>query len=138
MLGRKKGEGSTSSGGDNWSLTYTGHFTDNFVAKAMYGVNKRSAANSSNQDPDCSIVTRGSSYTDARFGAEITPEGCHPTDTGIGNRNDKRVAARLDFEWTLGNHLLRFGMDQETIDSDSSVRYPGNVNRPGNPGDSLV
>ena len=125
-LDRLKGDSVSGSGGDNWSLTYTGQFTDNFVAKAMYGVNKRSAANSSNQDPDCSIVTRGSSYTVARFGAEITPEGCHPTDTGIGNRNDKRVAARLDFEWTLGNHLLRFGMDQETIDSDSSVRYPGN------------
>jgi Outer membrane receptor for ferrienterochelin and colicins len=47
---RLKGDSVSGSGGDNWSLTYTGHFTDNFTAKAMYGVNKRSAANSSNQD----------------------------------------------------------------------------------------
>lgn len=123
-LDRLKGDSVSESGGDNWSLTYTGHFTENFVAKAMYGVNERSSANSSAQDPDCSIVTRGSSYTEARFGKEITPEGCHPTDISIGNRDDKRVAARLDFEWTLGNHLLRFGADQEIMNSDSRVRYP--------------
>jgi len=123
-LDRLKGDSVSGSGGDNSSLTYTGHFTDNFVAKAMYGVNKRSAASSSNQDPDCSIVTRSGSYTGA-FGAETTPEGCHPTDTSISSRQDKRVATRLDFEWTLGNHLLRFGMDREVMDSDSSVVYPG-------------
>ncbi len=120
---RLKGDSVSESGGDNWSATYTGRFGDNFVAKAMYGVNKRRAANSSNQDPDCSIITRSGDYTEA-FGEETTPEGCHPTDTGIGDRNDKREAARLDFEWTLGDHLLRFGMDQEIMDSNSSVRYP--------------
>ncbi|HZV38074.1 MAG TPA: TonB-dependent receptor [Pseudoxanthomonas sp.] len=120
---RLKGDSVSESGGDNWSATYTGRFGDNFVAKAMYGVNKRRAANSSNQDPDCSIITRSGDYTEA-FGEETTPEGCHPTDTGIGDRNDKREAARLDFEWTLGDHLLRFGVDQEIMDSNSAVRYP--------------
>jgi hypothetical protein len=123
-LDRLKGDSISNSGGDNWSLTYTGHLTDNFVAKAMYGVNKRSASNSSSQDPDCSIVTRAGSYTQ-RFGAETTPEGCHPTDVSIGTRHDKREAARLDFEWTLGDHLLRFGLDREEMDSDASTIYPG-------------
>ena len=125
-LNRLKGDSVSGSGGDNWSLTYTGHFTDNFVAKAMYGVNERSSANSSNQDGDCSIVTRSGSYT-SRFGPESEdfPEGCHPTDTGVGDREDRREVARLDFEWTLGNHLLRFGVDQETMDSNSTVVYPG-------------
>ena len=120
---RLMGQSISESGGDNWSLTYTGHFTDNFVAKAMYGVNKRSAANSSTQDANCSIVTRSGSFT-SRFGAETTPEGCHPTDGSTNTRRDKREAARLDFEWTLGNHLVRFGMDREVMDSDSSTRYP--------------
>lgn len=123
-LERLKGASVSNSGGDNWSLTYTGHLTDNFVAKALYGVNKRSAASSSEQDADCSIVTRSGSYTQA-FGEETTPEGCHPTDSSINHRNDKREASRLDFEWTLGDHLLRFGMDREVMDSDSSVIYPG-------------
>ena len=123
-LDRLKGDSVSGSGGDNWSLTYTGHFTDNFVAKAMYGVNERSASNSSNQDGDCSIVTRAGNYT-SKFGAETTPEGCHPVDVSIGSREDRREAARLDFEWTLGNHQLRFGMDREVMESDSRVRYPG-------------
>jgi hypothetical protein len=123
-LGRLKGDSISDSGGNNWSLTYTGHLSDSFVVKALYGVNKRSAANSSNQDPDCSIVVRDSTYT-ALFGDETTPEGCHPTDGGINARLDKREAARLDFEWTLGDHLLRFGMDREVMDSDSASRFPG-------------
>ena len=54
--GAKTGESFDGSGGDNWSLTYTGHFTENFVAKAMYGVNKRSATAGSPSDASCSIV----------------------------------------------------------------------------------
>ncbi|WP_296278576.1 TonB-dependent receptor, partial [Pseudoxanthomonas sp.] len=124
MLGNWRGGSTAGSGGDNWSLTYTGHFGDNFTAKAMYGVNERSALSGTPLDADCSIVTRSGSYT-TRFGAETIPEGCHPTDTSISSRYDKREAARLDFEWTLGDHLLRFGLDQEIMDSDSSVVYPG-------------
>ncbi|HSD16870.1 MAG TPA: TonB-dependent receptor [Thermomonas sp.] len=122
--GNKKGESSSGSGGDNWSLTYTGHFTENFVAKAMYGINERSAISGSPSDPYCSIVTRSGSYTSA-FGAETTPEGCHPSDSSRSSRYDEREAIRLDFEWTLGDHLLRFGLDQENMDSNSSVIYPG-------------
>jgi hypothetical protein len=123
-LGDKTGEGSSGSGGDNWSATYTGHFGDNFVAKAMYGINKRSATSGSPWDADCSIVTRSGSYTSV-FGPATTQEGCHPTNSSISSRFDKREATRLDFEWTLGDHLLRFGLDQEIMDSDSSVVYPG-------------
>ena len=32
---KKTDESVEGSGGNNWSITYTGHFTDNFVAKAM-------------------------------------------------------------------------------------------------------
>lgn len=123
-LGGYKGDRTASSGGDNWSLTYTGHFSDNFVARAMYGVNERSAFSGSPRDADCSIVTRSGSYTGA-FGPETIQEGCHPTDSSISSRDDKREATRLDFEWTLGDHLMRFGMDREVMDSDSRVRYPG-------------
>ncbi|WP_242102609.1 TonB-dependent receptor [Lysobacter sp. M2-1] len=122
--GDDTGEATSGSGGDNWSLTYTGYFADNFVAKAMYGVNERRAIGSSPWDADCSIVTRAGSYTEI-FGPATQQEGCHPTNSSINNRYDKREAARLDFEWTLGDHLLRFGMDQEVMDSDSSRVYPG-------------
>ncbi|MET0813673.1 MAG: TonB-dependent receptor, partial [Pseudoxanthomonas sp.] len=121
--GDKTGETNAGTGGDNWSATYTGHFTDNFVAKAMYGVNKRSSTSGSPWDADCSIVTFSNAY--AGVYGPIDDEGCHPTNTRISSRYDKREATRLDFEWTLGDHLLRFGLDQEIMDSESSVVNPG-------------
>ncbi|MFT3761592.1 MAG: TonB-dependent receptor [Pseudoxanthomonas sp.] len=139
------GQSTGGSGGDNWSATYTGHFGDNFTAKAMYGVNKRSSTSSSPPwDDYCSIVSRGGTYT-AVFGPETTREGCHPTNGSINSRYDKREAKRLDFEWTLGDHLLRFGLDQEDMDSNSSKVYPGDgssytlqaVNNLDGPGEEL-
>lgn len=118
------GDGTSGSGGDNWSVTYTGHFGSNFTAKAMYGENKRRAVNSSSVQDLCSIVTLANSYTNA-FGDLDDHEGCYPESSGITNRWDKREAARLDFEWTLGDHLLRFGADREIMDSVSSTIYPG-------------
>ncbi|HET8899432.1 MAG TPA: TonB-dependent receptor [Rhodanobacteraceae bacterium] len=123
-FGNELGSGNDGSGGDNGSLTYTGHFGQNFVAKAMYGINKRSATSGSPWDADCSIVSRDSSYT-SLFGEATELEGCHPTNSSISNRYDERKATRLDFEWTLGDHLLRFGLDQEIMDSNSTRVYPG-------------
>src|SRR5690606_9975980 len=40
QFGPETGECSAGSGGDNWSLAYTGHVPENFMAKAMHGVNK--------------------------------------------------------------------------------------------------
>ena len=116
-FGDQSGESNAGSGGDNWSITYTGHFTDNFLAKAMFGVNERSSTGGSPWDADCSIVREA--------GAARTDQGCHPSNSSISSRIDERKAARLDFEWTLGNHLLRFGADQEIMDSNSSTVYPG-------------
>lgn len=115
-LGGSNGETVSGSGGDNWSLTYTGYLTGNFVVKAMYGENERSALSGSPLDGACSSVFSDDSELNV---------GCHPTNTRVSNRYDKREAARLDFEWTLGDHLLRFGFDQEILDSDSSIVNPG-------------
>jgi outer membrane receptor for ferrienterochelin and colicin len=112
------GEATTGSGGDNWSLTYTGHFTDNFTAKALYGVNERRAIGSSPWDDVCSSVARSGDPNPGR-------PGCHPTNLRVSNRWDEREASRLDFEWTLGDHLLRFGWDQEIMNSDSLIYNPG-------------
>ena len=122
--GAAQGGSYAGSGGDNWSLTYTGNFGQSFVAKAMYGVNKRSATTGSQWDPYCSILDRDSTYNEI-FGPATTREGCAPSGNGISTRYDKREAARLDFEWTLGDHLLRFGADQEVMDSTSSSLFPG-------------
>ncbi len=122
------GNGFSGSGGDNYSLTYTGHFTDNFVAKAMYGVNERSAITGSPLDDQCSVFTRSSEYN-AIHGVPTLPVGCHPTGNSKTSRFDTRDAARLDFEWTLGTHQIRFGLDQEVLESLTSNVYPGDGQR---------
>lgn len=124
VLGNQNGEGLNGSGGESWSLTYTGHFGDNFTAKALYGINKLSATGGSELDGACSIVTRSGEYDD-KYGEPSLPVGCHPTNARPYSRYDKREAARLDFEWTLGDHLLRFGFDHEKVTSDNSLFNPG-------------
>ncbi|TXI78679.1 MAG: TonB-dependent receptor [Flavobacteriales bacterium] len=123
-LGDSSGSGISGSGGTNWSATYTGQFTENFSAKAMYGINKRSALSYSALDGACSIVTLSGDYVSA-FGRPGQTVGCHPTNGSVNSRFDEREAARLDFEWLLGAHQLRFGFDQEIMDSTSSRVYPG-------------
>jgi len=139
QLGNLYGESSAGSGGDNWSATYTGHFGDNFVAKAMYGVNKRSATSGTPLDGECSRFDTAT-YENA-FGELPVRVGCHPSNSSISSRFDERRVSRLDFEWTLGDHLIRFGADQEDMDSNSSVVYPGDgwgyTPLPATPGNSL-
>ena len=144
MFGAEQGKSFGGTGGDNWSATYTGHFGDNFTAKAMYGENERStSSNGGPWDAHCSIVSLSGTYL--QFEERMGDEGCSPTNTSVNSRIDTRKAARLDFEWTLGDHLLRFGVDQENMDSDSSVVYPGDgvsytvmaINNTNGPGGEL-
>ena len=112
------------SGGDNYSLTYTGHFGEQVTVKAMYGVNNRNSFTRTSLDGQCSPVTADASYSAIAntLGARL---GCHPTNGTISKRDDEREMGRLDFEWALGNHLLRFGYDREQMTSNSLLFYPG-------------
>ncbi|MFC5569582.1 TonB-dependent receptor domain-containing protein [Lysobacter yangpyeongensis] len=106
----------SENGGDNWAATYTGYFTDNFSMKAMYGENERSASALGANDDRCSLVQ------DRRMSDSFL--GC-TSNTSVIDRNDTREATRLDFEWNIGDHLLRFGADHETNTSDYNSHYPG-------------
>ena len=106
-----------TEGGDNWAVTYTSYLTDNLSAKALYGENEREFSRLSQNDIDCNRIRdlRGSSAIDV---------GC-TSSPNIITRTDKRQAARLDFEWTLGSHGLRFGLDRESNVSEHNQFYPG-------------
>ena len=67
--------------------------------------------------------------------------GC-TTNSTVRERVDTRDAARLDFEWTLGDHLFRFGVDREVNTSAHEQYYPGPgrllyETRDADPGDQL-
>ncbi|MDG2525069.1 TonB-dependent receptor [Stenotrophomonas sp. HITSZ_GD] len=109
----------TDTGGDNYALTYNGHLTDTFAMKAMIGRNTRDYANYSQTDIECNRVV-----SEAGIAPAGTPLGC-TTNSAVESREDERRAGRLDFEWTLGAHLLRFGLDREENTSDYERMYPG-------------
>ncbi len=106
------------SGGDNWAATYTGYLTDTLSVKAMYGEVERNRATSSANDVNCNRIF------DNRPAPNRGDRGC-TTSALIEAAIDEREAARLDFEWLLGDHLLRFGLDHETNTSDYQRFYPG-------------
>lgn len=114
-----------SSGGTSGSLTYTAHLTDTFSAKAMYGINRSSSYNSSPQDALCDYVTYNNASWGSTYRSMGSPTlGCHPGGTVVAHE-DERVAKRLDFEWVLGDHQLRFGWDHELMTTDRTTFYPG-------------
>jgi hypothetical protein len=106
----------TNTGGDNWSATYTGYLTDTLSMKVLYGENERTSSVSSLNDEDCSLIQ------DRREDADFI--GC-TSNTSVIDRTDDRKAMRADFEWSLGDHLLRFGADREENTSNYLSRYPG-------------
>jgi len=119
------GDSITETGGKNWSATYTGRFTENFTAKAMIGENNQRSFTNSSLDIDCSPVFYDATYNPYLYKLNGLRAGCHPTGAAVAERDDTREAARLDFEWALGDHLLRFGVDRELMTTEQSTRYPG-------------
>lgn len=108
-----------TTGGENYIGKYTSFLTDDFTVSAMYGVgkyNRKSEISSS----ACPIVQdrRGST----------TSLGCNSaTSITDPNANDERKAFRLDAEWRLGDHGLRFGLDSEKYKAVDGTSYSGNA-----------
>ncbi|MBV8158334.1 MAG: carboxypeptidase regulatory-like domain-containing protein, partial [Dyella sp.] len=100
-VGAKTNEIYTDTGGKNWSLTYTNYFTDNLSMKVLYGENRRESFTRSLADIECNHVAA----TNAVAKPDV-PLGC-TTSSSVSKRNDLRKEGRVDFEWKLGDHLLR-------------------------------
>lgn len=123
----------TESGGENWAATYTGYLSDTFSVKALYGETERNSSSNSLNDINCELLQ------DRRVSSAFI--GC-TSNTTVFERTDEREQARLDFEWSLGDHLIRFGLDREVNTSENFNFYPGGGLRyeifPTNPGDTLA
>jgi hypothetical protein len=116
----KQNEVYNDTGGKNWALSWTSNFTDNLSMKLMYGENHRDAITSSLLDMECNRVVAASGVP-RPAGVQL---GCS-TNSTVFSREDTREQMRADFEWTLGDHLLRFGIDHEVNTSDHLQHYAG-------------
>jgi hypothetical protein len=110
-------------GGETHTFTFNSDITDYFSMSAMVG----------RFETDYSILGSGqecSRITDSRTNPSPRAVSC---GANVGNDNNKmeREALRIDFEWALGDHLLRFGYDQEDITANHTSSDPGDGFRYG-------
>lgn len=119
------------NGGEVYIGKYTGYLTDSFTIAAQYGYLR----NVNNFQPplpgaDCPAI-----YDSRAAGLPLNKIGCWSEaqfttrDVGFdGPDEDVRKAWRIDAEWQLGSHKLRFGYDHETFTSSHAGQsYSGGV-----------
>lgn len=104
-------------GGSNYIGRYTGYLSDDFTLSALYG--KGTYKRESVADNDCPLVIDQRDIAD-------TVHGCWSDQTvERPDGGDERVAMRLDGEWIVGDHQLRFGIDREEWTTVGGGRYSG-------------
>lgn len=119
-------------GGEVFVGKYTGYLTDNFTVSAQVGYLK-SSNNFLSELPgaECPAI-----YDSRAAGLPLNAIGCwteaqftvRNADFGGGPDEDERKAYRIDAEWQLASHKLRFGIDHETFESSHAGQsYSGGV-----------
>lgn len=122
--GVRASQASDFRGGGNTILRYDGQLTYNLSMSALYGINEYRLEGLSDKDNLCPNVIN--SNPDVIKDGEELPlyAGCAGDFLFVEVGGDEREAYRLDFEWELGNHRVRFGMDQEVNSSRLEENYP--------------
>ena len=113
------------TGGDSYSLKYTGYLTDNFTLSALYGHGESSRANygvSANgivaeYDGDVGGPVAGCPIIQSTWSTGVPPNCSFIGLLGTKGAQDERDQFRIDAEWALGDHLIRFGYDADKFTS---------------------
>ena len=104
--GESQGVDTFTKGGRNLIAKYTSWVTDNLTVSAMYGVGK--------YERKSSIDSAACPFVQDQRSDPVVDKGCWTvTRITSPDANDERKALRLDAEWNLGAHNLRFGLDNE-------------------------
>lgn len=127
-------ESTLENGGEVYIAKYTGYLTDSFTltAQAGYLINDNNFRaelpgadcpaiyDSRGPGSGLPLVKRGC-WTEAQFTVRDAAFGGGPDE-------DKRKAYRLDAEWQIADHKLRFGLDKEEFESShAGATYSGGV-----------
>jgi len=137
----------TESGGENYILKYTGYLTDTFTLSALYGQNEYSRSSyvvspdgrKGFYDGTFTVPTPGVApaggcpvIIDSRPSYRHDITGPYFSSCNISNgtledinSGDEREQFRLDAEWQLGDHLLRFGYDRDDYESRAGSAREG-------------
>jgi len=117
------------NGGEVYIGKYTGYLTDNFTIAAQYGFLR----NVNNFQPELAGGDCPAIYDSRDANLTLNPIGCWNPDqfqvrdaTFDGPDLDYRRAWRIDAEWQLASHKLRFGIDRENFESShAGLQYSG-------------
>ncbi len=120
--GEARGVLSEFRGGENKLLRYDGSLTDTFNMSVLYGENEYNLTTVGTTDQECPYVVDTS--VNAIPGNTSLFPGCEANSRAVSG-GDKREALRVDFEWYLGDHTIRFGYDKEENSSTSVEYYSG-------------
>lgn len=141
QTGEYVGKGFKENGGTNLIGKYTGYLTDTFTVSALYGHGEfarsehlqtldgqRVAYSGNLQEPatGCPIITDGRpGYRQDITGAYGST--CNITGASLEREDakDTRDQWRIDAEWALGDHLIRFGYDADNYESVAGTSYEG-------------
>lgn len=118
-------------GGDITVVNYTGYLTDDLTLNLMYGKLKHEYLKVPNlPGEDCAYAwdtTNGVGWG----GREAI--GCWnaPVQNQIDDQVadvDERTSYKIDFDWVLGDHTIRFGYNDETYEATSpGTKYSGDI-----------
>lgn len=121
----------TENGGNVIVAKYTGYLTDNFTLSAQAGrlENTDNFRTTPADGADCPAV-----YDSRPAGNPLNFIGCWNEsaftvpDAAFGADTDERQAYRIDAEWALGDHYVRFGYDDEKFTSGHAGQtYSGGI-----------
>lgn len=122
-VGELTGTSTEFRGGTNHIFRYDGQLTDNLVVSALYGLNRYDLTSTATTDATCPYVVDTSDGNAIPGNTSLFP-GCEAS-ARIDLGGDERKAYRLDVEWYLGTHNIRFGVDNETNTSNAQSTYSG-------------
>ena len=134
--GAYKGSFFDETGGQSYSLKYTGYLTDSFTLSALYGrgESKRSQTGAyanglfATYNGDIAVGATGCpSVTD--FSGDGILDAFNPCaffgSIGSPLNKDTRDQFRIDADWSLGAHLVRFGIDYDRFTSRDATDLEG-------------
>lgn len=106
------------SGGDVLIGKYTGYLTDNLTISALVGsvndkVTKTTGARQANQD--CPVVL-DNDFNEIGCWAKPWP-GPSVRTPGVADDEDRRRAFRFDVDYSIGDHVIRAGIDNQKFTS---------------------
>jgi hypothetical protein len=122
-MGSSIGQSWDYRGGRNNIFKYTGVLTDTFTVSALYGKGEYDLTSVSEQDACPWAYDSRPSYP---ANNQVYYIGCWASDSVVQGK-DEREAYRIDIEWRLGDHRLRFGWDKEDNTSIDQTSYSGGV-----------